>query len=90
MSKINAVPAAEFIRNFGRYKMLAQKTTVPVTSHGVIAGYFVPVDEYEAFEDFRKQRRSFLTRNLPQALVEEIAQVEMDSRHEELNRLLDE
>ena len=47
MTKTQAVPAAEFTRNFGRYRMLAQKGAVPVTSHGQITGYFVPADEYE-------------------------------------------
>jgi hypothetical protein len=30
----DAVPAAEFARNFGRYKMQAQREAVPVSSNG--------------------------------------------------------
>ncbi len=56
-----SVPAAEFTRNFGRYRMLAQRGALAVTSHGTITGYFVPPGEYEAFERFRAQRRSLLT-----------------------------
>lgn len=67
MTKIEPVPAAEFARNFGRYRMLAQKGAVPVTSHGQITGYFVPADEYEEFERFRVQRRSFATVDLDDA-----------------------
>jgi hypothetical protein len=44
MNKTPVIPAAEFTRNFGRYRMLAQKAAVPVSSHGHITGYFVPVD----------------------------------------------
>jgi hypothetical protein len=41
------VPASEFTRNFGRYRMLAQREAVAVSSHGSITGYFVAPDEYE-------------------------------------------
>lgn len=45
-----AVPAAEFARNFGRYKLLAQRQAIPVSSNGTLAGYFVGSDEYEALQ----------------------------------------
>jgi hypothetical protein len=89
MLKPKAVPAAEFIRNFGRYRMLAQKGAVPVTSHGQITGYFVPPDEYEEFERFRAQRHSFATVDLSEKKVREIAGARMDTRHDRLNALLD-
>jgi hypothetical protein len=89
MTKTQAVPAAEFTRNFGRYRMLAQKGAVPVTSHGQITGYFVPPDEYEEFERFRARRRSFATVELAQEKVEAIAASRMDARHDHLDALLD-
>jgi hypothetical protein len=89
MPKAQAVPAAEFTRNFGRYRMLAQKGAVPVTSHGQITGYFVPPDEYEEFERFRAQRRSFATVDLPKEKVRAIAATRMDPRHDHLNAMLD-
>lgn len=89
MAKPQAVPAAEFTRNFGRYRMLAQKGAVPVTSHGRITGYFVPPDEYEEFQRFRAQRRSFATVDLPEDKVRAIAASRMDERHDHLNALLD-
>jgi hypothetical protein len=89
MTKTQAVPAAEFTRNFGRYRMLAQKGAVPVTSHGQITGYFVPPDEYEEFERFRTRRRSFATVELAEEKVEAIAASRMDARHEHLDALLD-
>ncbi len=84
-----AVPAAEFTRNFGRYRMLAQKGAVPVSSHGHITGYFVPPDEYQEFERFRAQRRSFRTVDLSAEEIRAIAATKMDSRHDHLNALLD-
>jgi hypothetical protein len=89
MAKTHAVPAAEFTRNFGRYRMLAQKGAIPVTSHGQITGYFVPPDEYEEFERFRAQRRSFATVDLAEDKVRAVAATKMDPRHDHLNALLD-
>lgn len=89
MVKLQAVPAAEFTRNFGHYRMLAQKGAVPVTSHGNITGYFVPPDEYQEFERFRAQRRSFATVDLPEDKIRAIAATKMDERHDHLNALLD-
>ena len=90
MTRAKPVPAAEFTRNFGRYRMLAQKGPVPVTSHGQITGYFVPADEYEEFERFRARRRSFATVELADDKVRAIEKTRMDSRHAHLDALLDE
>ena len=89
MVKPNAIPAAEFTRNFGHYRMLAQKGAIAVSSHGNISGYFVPADEYEEFARFRAQRRSFATTDLPEDKIRAIAGSRMDSRHDHLNALLD-
>jgi hypothetical protein len=88
MAKMQAVPATEFTRNFGRYRMLAQKGAIPVTSHGQITGYFVPPDEYEEFERFRAQWHSFATVDLTEDKIRVIADVRMDPRHDHLNALL--
>lgn len=90
MSRIHPVPASEFTRNFGRYRMQAQREAVPVSSHGQITGYFVPPEEYEAFVRYKEQRRSFATTDLTEAEVEAIAKVRMDPRHDHLDKLLDE
>lgn len=87
--KLQAVPAAEFTRNFGRYRMLAQRGALAVTSHGTITGYFVPPEEYEAFERFKAQRRSFRTVDLTDEEIQEIDNSRMDPRHDHLNALLD-
>lgn len=86
---IEAVAASEFARNFGEYKLKAQKGAVPVSSHGKIAGYFVAADEYEDFMRYKAQRRSFATASLPTGKVEAIAKTRMHPRHKRLNALLD-
>jgi hypothetical protein len=83
------VPASEFTRNFGRYRMRAQRQAVAVSSHGRITGYFIGPDEYEEFKHFRESRRSFATAELPVEKVEAIRASDMDPRHADLDKLLD-
>jgi hypothetical protein len=89
MPKTQPIPAAEFIRNFGRYRMLAQKGAVAVSSHGSITGYFVPPEQFEEFERFRSQCRSFATAELSDEQIHAIVNSRMDSRHDHLDALLD-
>lgn len=85
----SAVPASEFTRNFGRYRMLAQREAVAVSSHGQISGYFVRPDEYEEFLRFKARRRAFAADELSDEKAKAIAATHMDARHEHLNALLD-
>jgi PHD/YefM family antitoxin component YafN of YafNO toxin-antitoxin module len=89
MDMADTVPAAEFARNFGRYKMQAQREAVPVSSNGTLAGYFVSPHEYEELQKMRNMRRRFLTAELSDEEAERIASSRMDSRHDHLNNLLD-
>ncbi len=89
MASMKTVPASEFTRNFGRYRMRAQRSAVAVSSHGRITGYFVGPDEYEAFKRFKESHRSFATVELPEAKVRAIAASKMDQRHDHLDELLD-
>jgi hypothetical protein len=83
------VPASDFTRNFGRYRMQAQREAVAVSSHGQITGYFVGPDEYEELKRFREQRRSFATEELSEETIKAIAGSRMDARHAHLDALLD-
>ena len=83
------IPAAEFARNFGRYKLQAQREAVPVSSNGTLAGYFVAPHEYEELQKLRAMRRRFRTAELSDEEVEQIASARMDPRHDHLNSLLD-
>jgi hypothetical protein len=89
MDTPETVPASEFTRNFGRYRMQAQRAAVAVSSHGHITGYFIGPDEYEEFRRFRESRRSFATAELPDEKVEAIRASRMDSRHAPLDAMLD-
>jgi PHD/YefM family antitoxin component YafN of YafNO toxin-antitoxin module len=89
MDTSEAVPASEFTRNFGRYRMRAQRTPVAVSSHGHITGYFIGADEYEEFRRFRESRRSFATAELSEEKVEAVRTSRMDPRHDPLDTLLD-
>ena len=89
MDTPETVPASEFTRNFGRYRMRAQREAVAVSSHGQITGYFIGPDEYEEFKRFRESRRSFATSELPEEKVEAIRASRMDERHDDLNTMLD-
>jgi hypothetical protein len=89
MDKSKTVPASEFTRNFGRYRMMAQREAVAVSSHGHITGYFVPPDEYEAFRRYQASRRSFATAELEPEKVASIAATRMDKRHRRLDDLLE-
>ncbi len=83
------VPASEFTRNFGRYRMRAQREAVAVSSHGQITGYFVGPEEYEEFRRYRENRHSFATADLPAEKVAAIGASRMDARHNHLDALLD-
>jgi hypothetical protein len=83
------VPASEFTRNFGRYRMQAQREAVAVSSHGQVTGYFIGPDDYEEFKRFREQRHSFATAELSDEKVRAIAESRMDSRHGHRDALLD-
>jgi hypothetical protein len=87
MDTPETVPASEFTRNFGRYRMRAQREAIAVSSHGQITGYFVGPDEYEEFKRFRESRRSFATVELPEEKVEAIRTSRMDPRHAHLDKL---
>jgi hypothetical protein len=85
----DTIPASEFTRNFGRYRMLAQREAVAVSSHGSITGYFVAPDEYEEFRRFKQRRRSFATAELPEEQVQAIGSSRMDQRYSDLNAVLE-
>jgi len=85
----NTIPASEFTRNFGRYRMLAQREAVAVSSHGSITGYFLAPDEYEEFKRFKQLRRSFATAELSDEKVNAIGGSQMDARHAHLDALLE-
>lgn len=84
------VPAAEFARNFGRYKELAQREPVAVTSHGRTSGVFVSAADFADYQRLKAQAtRAYHVTELSEDTVDRIAAPRMDPQHEHLNALLD-
>jgi hypothetical protein len=84
----SSVPASEFARNFGRYRVEARRKAVAVSSHGRIAGYFVAPEDYAEYERMKAQRRTFATADLDDKAVAAVAKSRMHSRHRHLDALL--
>ena len=89
MDMADTVPASEFTKNFGRYKMEAQHEAVPVSSHGQIIGFFVSPHEYQELRRLKGMRRTFATEDLSDQEFQAIASARMDPRHGHLNKILD-
>ena len=89
MERPDTIPAAEFARNFGRYKLLAQRAAIAVSSNGTLVGYFVAPHEYQELRKLQGMRRRFLTAELSDEEADRITSSRMDARHDPLNRLLD-
>jgi PHD/YefM family antitoxin component YafN of YafNO toxin-antitoxin module len=84
------VPATEFAKNFGRYKELAQRESVAITSHGRTSGYFVSEHEYAEFQRLKAHaRRAYHVSELPDATIAALASARMNPAHDHLNTLLD-
>lgn len=71
------IPAAEFARNFGRYREEAHTAPVRVTSHGRIVGAFISAEDLAHFERLKKRERQVLAvEDLPEDLVAAIETAE--------------
>jgi PHD/YefM family antitoxin component YafN of YafNO toxin-antitoxin module len=82
------VSATEFFKNFSRYKEAAQREPVEILSHGQASGYFISAAEFEELERLRR-RQVYRVAELPDDLLDELAKVQIDPRHDHLNALLD-
>ena len=86
------VAATEFSKNFGRYRELAQREAVAVTSYERVTGYFVSRTEYEELQRLRLRSmmpKAYAVEELSEATVQAIATSRMDALHNHLNALLD-
>jgi PHD/YefM family antitoxin component YafN of YafNO toxin-antitoxin module len=64
------IPASEFAKHFGRYKELAQRESVAITSHGRTSGYFVSEHEYAEYQRLKAEaRRAYHVSELPPETV---------------------
>lgn len=84
------VPATEFTRNFGRYREIAQREPVAVTSHGRATGYFISAVAFEEMERLKASvRRSRAVIDMTPREIEQMAAGRMATEHDHLNALLD-
>jgi len=84
------VPASEFSKNFGRYREMAQREPIAVTSHERVTGYFVSSAEYEEYVRLKSMLpKAYAVEELSQETIQAIAASKMDARHNHLNSLLD-
>lgn len=84
------VPSSEFSKNFGRYREVAQREAVAVTSHDRITGYFVSSTEYEEYLRMKARiPKAYAVEELSEETIQAIAASKMDAKHDHLNRLLD-
>lgn len=84
------VPATEFTRNFPRYREEAQHEPVAVKSHDRTAGYFLSTRDFQNYQRLKAREGVALSlEELDGATVEALRGARMDSRHDGLNRLLD-
>lgn len=84
------VPASEFSKNFGRYREMAQREAVAVTSHDRVTGYFVSSTEYEEYLHMKaRMPKAYAVEELSEETIQAIAASKMDAKHGHLNSLLD-
>jgi hypothetical protein len=84
------VPATVFAKHFGRYKEIAQREPVAITSHGRTTGYFVAEHEYAEYQRLKAlSRRVYHVSELPGETIEALGSARMDAAHDHLNKLLD-
>jgi PHD/YefM family antitoxin component YafN of YafNO toxin-antitoxin module len=85
------VPVTEFVKQFGRYKEIAQREAVAITSHGRTSGYFMSEHEYAEYQRLKaSSRHAYHVSELPEQTVRALASARMDASHDHLNSLLDE
>ena len=84
------VSSSEFAKNFGRYKEIAQREPVEITSHDRPSGYLISEAEFTAFAQFKKNQPVAISiYDLPPDDLEALMTTKMDPRHNHLNALLD-
>ena len=81
--------ATEFIKNFGRHNIAAQREPIAVTSHGRVTGYYVSAHEFEDLQKIKaSMRRSFTLDTMPEELYQAILKSKVDPQYDYLNDIL--
>ena len=81
--------ASEFCRNFGRFRLDAQREPVEVTSHGRVTGYFLSAVEFGHYQELlRREREVLVVGHLTDDVVEAIATAEYPEERDVLEETL--
>jgi hypothetical protein len=80
------VTSTEFSKEVGRYQDSALTQPVVVTRNGRDRTVMISSEEYQRLK--RRARGVFATGELPETIVEAIAQTDMDPRHRHLDNLV--
>lgn len=84
------VPASEFAKNFGRYREAAQREPVTVTNHDRVTAVLISAQDFEEYQRLKRlSTRSLHVTELTEEALGAIASSEMDSRHRDLDDLMD-
>jgi prevent-host-death family protein len=82
-----SVTAADFAKNFGQFREVAQREPVAITSHGRETCYLISAEEYRRLK--KRDRDVFDISDMPDDVIEALRTVRMDPRHDHLNALLE-
>ncbi len=83
--------SSEFAKNFGRYKEIAQREPVEITSHDRTSGYLISEAEFLELKRLKEMApKAISIHDLPSEDIEALMNTRMDPRHDHLNSLLDE
>lgn len=85
------IAASEFAKNFGRYRLLAQREPIAITSHGHTTGYFMSEHEYREYERLKaRARRAYSVADISDQMAAGLEEAQMSPEHDRLDDLLDE
>lgn len=83
------IASAEFAKNFGRYKELAQREPLAITSHGRKSGYFLSEHEFSEYQRLKAlSRRPYHISELPEETLKAMSTAKMNPAHDHLNELM--
>ena len=78
------VSSADVQKNFGEYRAMAEQEPVYVSHYNRPSVVIVSAEEYERLK--RRDKQVMATEDLPEWLVEQIADSEMDARFDHLDK----
>jgi len=83
-----SVPSAELLRHFGRYRDIAQREPVTISSRGRDALVLMSTEEYRRLK--RRDRQVLLPEDFDDEMLRALEAAKMSPEHDHLNDLLPE